>query len=351
VAYPGETPIVTGGSGRKDVVVFRGVDGGSLAGFTVQGNQTAYGCGIRVDGSQNVSLTGNVIRSNHSFGIGIMKSGNVVVSGNELTANDTGVEVEYGLDGNVIRSNYIHDNVTPVDSSRGRDGVNVYYTAGTTSISVNTFEHNGTHVEYYESSNITISGNSMSDGSALESGTDPGGSCRNIRFVRNIITRTNFGEYSDGLILRCASDSLFANNTISSVDKFAFDVIDGTQGVEFGGSVAGLQIENNIIVNCRAFSIDNVLPSSVVIDYNLVWGTSSADYGQYMAYVNGRGNTSSLDTFRSWTGYQAHGLQVDPKFADSDMHLSAQSPAIDMGAILPGVSYTGVAPDLGCWER
>ena len=351
LAYSGETPIVNGGAGRTDVVVFRGVTSATISGFTIQGNVSTYGCGIHVDGSSGVLISGNLVRNNHSFGIGVFRSGTVRIDANELTANDTGVEIEYGLAGNVVSHNSIHDNQTQVDESRGRDGVNVYYTSGATTISANSFVHNGTHIEYYNSSNITISDNTLRDGSVLESGTDPGGTCRNITFVRNVASRTNFGEYSDGIILRCASDSLFANNTLSGLDTFGFDVVDGTQGIDFGGSIAGLRVVNNIILNGRAFSIDNTLPASVVIDRNLSWGTSSALYADYVAYVAGRGNTGSLATFRSWTGYQANGLQADPKLADAAFHLSAGSPAIDRGAILPGIAYTGSAPDLGCWER
>jgi nitrous oxidase accessory protein NosD len=322
-----------------------------VVGLTIEGNLTRYGSGIEVGHSTGVTITRNLIRANHSFGVFVDNSGDVLIATNEITANDTGVEVEYGLAGTAITDNYIHDNLTNVDSSRGKDGVNVYYTTGATTITDNYFGHNGTHVEYYASSNITISENTMRDGSVLESGTDKGGSCRNIRFVRNVADRTDFGVYADGLILRCAANSLIANNTLSSLDMFAFDVVDGTKGVAFGGSIAGLVIENNIVVKGRAFSIDNKLPAGVVIDRNLVWGTSRARFGTFVAYVAGRGNTGRLAEFTGWTGYQAHGITADPKFSDDLYNLSPSSPAIDRGARLAGIAYSGVAPDLGRWER
>jgi parallel beta-helix repeat protein len=350
LAYKGASPIVHGSPGRSDTIRFDGVSGGSLIGFTVEGNATRYGAGVDIRDSLNIDLVNNVIRDNHSFGILIQGSRGVRVVNNDISGNDTGVEVEHGLDGTAIERNRIHDNVTAVDSSRGADGVNIYYTTGSTSVTGNEFVGNGTHIEYYESSNLTISGNSMVNGSVLESGTDPGGSCRNITFVWNVAYRTDFERFADGLILRCAASSLVANNTLSSLDMFGFDVIDGTKGVEFGGSIAGLKIENNIVVHGRAFSIDNRLPASVVIDYNLVWGTSGAEYGTWLAYVAARGNTKELAQFRQWTGYQKHGLVANPVFADGKFHLAATSPAIGRGNPIPGLLYSGPRPNIGAMD-
>ena len=63
------------------------------------------------------------------------------------------------------------------------------------------------------------------------------------------------------------------------------------QAGAFGGSVDGLRVVNNILVNDRAYSIDNELPRSVVIDFNLVFnqGTEAA-HGEFLAYVAGHGN-------------------------------------------------------------
>ena len=181
-------------------------------------------------------------------------------------------------------------------------------------------------------------------------GTD-GTACSRITFARNVA----FGPGSvpretQGLILRCASSSLFANNTFDGIDTFAFYV--STSGA-YAGSIAGLRIENNIVVRGRAYSL-GARPTSVVIDYNLaLQGGSTADYANHLAFVEGRGNTDSLAEFRAWTGYDTHGIQADPRFVDRAAHdyrLRTGSPAIDRGAVVLTDTVLGAAPDIGRFE-
>ena len=147
---------------------------------------------------------------------------------------------------------------------------------------------------------------------------------------------------------------LVANNTLDGFDQFAFDIVDGTLGTAYGGSIAGLRIVNNIAVGGRAFSIDSALPASVSIDYNLVDTTgSSAQYGQYVAYTKSGGNFKTLAEFVAATGYQQHGLQADAGFVNrggGDYRLAAGSAAVDRGAAVLGGEVKGAAPDLGCFE-
>ena len=94
------------------------------------------------------------------------------------------------------------------------------------------------------------------------------------------------------------------------------------------------------------------MPASVVIDNNLVSYTD----GARLASVAGTGTTTSLDTFRSWTGYELDGIRADPRYMDvtaNDYRLRPDSPALDVGEIVPGVSdtYSGAGPDLGYHER
>jgi hypothetical protein len=46
-------------------------------------------------------------------------------------------------------------------------------------------------------------------------------------------------------------------------------------------------------------------------------------------------------------------LGVNPQFvnaAGADFHLKANSPAIDAGVVISGLSFKGAAPDLGAFE-
>ena len=73
------------------------------------------------------------------------------------------------------------------------------------------------------------------------------------------------------------------------------------------------------------------LPSTVTIDYNLVWNAS----GGSLVYVVGKGSTSSFSTLKSWIGRMSHGIQADPKFMNLSTHdyrLAVGSPAVNHAA-------------------
>ncbi|MCV0403324.1 MAG: right-handed parallel beta-helix repeat-containing protein [Chloroflexi bacterium] len=352
-AYPGEVVVVADGT-RDDVIKFDGVSGGQINGLIVQGSVIQYGSGIKIKESSGVSVIGSTVRNNKTFGIVVVRSTSVRLEANDVYGNANGIEERYA-DKLVITGNKIHDNTTPVDSGRGAQGINFYKSTGSVTVTGNSLWNNGTHFEVYGASNLLISGNVTWNGQIMETGTD-GPPCDNNRYIRNIGYRgAGFNGIANGMILRCASNNLIAHNTLQGFDQFAFDVVDGTQGVAYGGSIAGLRIVNNIAVGGRAFSIDNTLPASVVIDHNLVYNVgSTAVYGHHLAYVAGKGNTSSLDTFRSWTGQMANGIFADPRFVDGanrDYRLRADSPAIDRGQVVLSDGMTGAAPDLGRYER
>jgi parallel beta-helix repeat protein len=352
-AYPGESVAVSG------QIMVRGVTSAEISGFTIRDVMTAHKGGLEVEQSSGVLVKNNMLRDN-SFGLKLKYATDTIVEDNDFTANASGIEVHYAGEGIVIRRNRIYENTRYLDTSRSATAINFYRTTGQTHFTDNLVWGNqmddfstGVGVEIYAASNIAITGNVFWDnGDLVETGTKNGVPCDNITFTRNVAFRTEGSEHK-GLILRCASNSLIAHNTLVGLDKFAFGVSHrhGT----YGDSVEGLRIVNNVVVDGRAYSIDNALPDSVIIDHNLAYttSTSTAQYGRHLAYVFDRGNTKSLDTFRSWTGYEANGLSAEPLFQDAaarDYRLRAGSPAIDRGLILPDVEYTGLAPDLGRYE-
>lgn len=351
-AYQGEAPVVRD-STRSDVIEFEGVTSGTLRGLVVEGSTTQYGSGIKVDESSGVSVHDATVRANKTFGIVVVRSSGVVIEGNVITGNAAGIEERYAED-LVIRNNRIHGNTAPVDGGRGAQGINLYKSTGRVTIAGNQLWNNGTHFEVYGASNLHISDNVTWDGQIMETGTD-GPPCDGITFVRNVGYRgKGFKDSTNGIILRCASNSLFAHNTLDGFDKFAIDVVDGTTGVAYGGSIAGLRILNNIAVGGRAFSIDSPLPASVVIDHNLVYNVgSTAGYGQYLAYVKWHGNVKTHEEFQTVTGYQTNGVFGDPRFLDGparDYRLRTDSPAVDRGAKVLASGFNGSAPDIGRFE-
>jgi parallel beta-helix repeat protein len=334
----------------KDVIKFVGVSGGGIDGLDVTASRTQYGSGVMIDGSTGVRVERSRIHDGRTFGLVVARSTHVLVADNDIYGNADGIEERYSSD-LTIRANRIHGNLAEVDAGRGQQGINFYKSTGTVTIESNTLWDNGTHFEVYGASGLVFRDNVTHDGQVMETGTD-GPPCADNVFVRNIAYRGH--RRSSGMILRCARSMLVAHNVFDGFDEFAFDVIDGLRGVQYGGSVERLRIVNNIVVRGRAYSIDNALPSSVVIDHNLVAPNGSeASYGRYVAFVAGHGNATTLTEFSRWTGYDRHGLAAPARFVGRSRHdyrLTARSPAIDQGLVVLDEPFLGSAPDLGRYE-
>jgi parallel beta-helix repeat protein len=359
LGYPGETAIISGDGVEQHTIMIRNTSDVSIRSLTIQDNPIVYGTGIHVENSHDILISSNLIQSNQGFGVVLKDVVGVIVEYNEITDNANGIEVRYGSDGVVLRDNQVHNNHRRVDSGRAAIGINFYYTTGPVYATGNwvwenyligASEREGAAFEVYAATNVTISGNVIWDNETiLETGTDNDKTlCANITFTRNIAVR---GIRQQGLILRCAADSLVTHNTFIGLDNFVFD-LSHYKG-EYGASIEGLQILNNIALNGRVYAIETELPASVVIDYNLIYNPGSdSDYGEYLAYVEGFGNTNLFSEFQNWTGYEAHGVNSDPLFVDQpngDYHLTETSPAIDQGLPL-GDPFQGSAPDLGRYE-
>lgn len=352
--YSGERVAVTD-SGRDDIIQFSGVSSGSVRGLVVRGSTAQYGSGIKIKDSSGVTVRASTIRDNRTFGIVIVRSSRVRIVNNRILRNADGIEERYAGDGVVIANNRIHHNTKMVDSGRGKEGINFYKSTGSVLVKNNRLWSNGTHFEIYGASNLRFVRNTMWNGQVMETGTD-GPACNNNRFLRNVAYKGSGyqGGETNGMILRCASHNLVAHNTLDGFDLFALDIVDGSKGVAYGGSIAGLRVVNNIFVGGRAYSIDSALPSSVQIDYNLLYNVGSgAVYGNHLAYMKNVGQFDSISAFRSATGYERHGRFGNPRFANwagHDYELRSSSPAIDRGLVVLSGSYSGSKPDLGRFE-
>ncbi len=344
---PGAVVRVQGGG--ADVVEFANVRGGGLRRVRVTGSNVQYGSAIKVTGSQAVSVRNVVAQGSRTFGIVVVDSGRVQIRGSDIFGNASGIE-ERRARNLLISGNRIHNNLKPVDSGRGSEGITFYKSNDPVRVIGNGFWRNRTHLEVYGASRLMIRANRFRGGEVMETGTD-GPPCGGNRFVRNIAVRGSVS--ADGLILRCARNMIVAHNVLDGFDDFALYIVNGLKGVAYGGSIAGLRVEDNIIVGGRAYSLGRALPPSVILDYNLLnHGGSAAAYGQYAAYVEGRGNADTLREFRRWTGYERHGVAGPPRFVrpGANFHLRSGSPAIDAGIKVLGDSYRGAAPDIGRYE-
>ena len=369
-AWPGDpAPVVDGALDlRSDVILLRAVHDVRIRGLTVTGAAGGdfKGSGIRVEnGSARVELSANLVTANDAAGIVVADSTQVLVADNELSHDAAGVRLIDAGEGSVVRGNAIHhmdrmlrDTPAPNDDAGG-DGVSLEHTTGTVMVTGNRLWANrarstdygwdGGAFSIYGASHVRIEGNEVWDNeNVLETGTDPGVPCADNRFVRNIATGRATEGRAAGLYLRCAEGMLVAHNTLRELD-FGFAV--GPDSVTYSGSVAGLQVVNNI-VDLKAnggtlFGFFLPLPSDVVIDHDLLRTSGTvARWGDEVI--------TDLPALVTRSGFEADGAWGDPRFrGPDDATLQAGSPAIDAALPIPGLNDAalGAGPDQGALER
>jgi parallel beta-helix repeat protein len=365
--FPGETAVLRGGA--RDLVRFSHVHSGAVRHLVLRDAPEIGGSGVIVASSSNVDIEDDVLRDNRSYGVRTWNSTDVRIANNDIFGNDTGVQISYASSGVVVADNLVHDNdrmiVNTADvygDDHGAVGIVFLKTSGPTLATGNRvwgnraashdYGQDGGAFEVYGASDVTISENVAWDNKdVLETGTS-GPPCARLSFVRNLAYgASTLAGWSRGLILACASDALVANNTLDGFDVSAVSVVQDP-GNLYLGSVGGLVVENNVLVSDGApvYHLSHV-PDTVRIDRNLIWNRA----GRSIAWIAGRGSTSSWATFRAWTGFEATGLNVDPEFdpaAGTNRRPLRTSPAIDRGVRIPGLTegYLGRGPDLGRWE-
>jgi len=371
--YPGETAVVDGHDAATWVINLSGVTNVRIDGLTVQGGYAdgQDGGGILAVNSSNISVRNSILRNNKAFGIRTYNSTYVVIDSNDIEHNATGVRIDRAGEGVQVTNNLIHDNDRMmVNTPGGGDdvgaiGVGITRTTGHAVISGNRiwgnrapsydFGWDGGAFDIYAASNWTATNNVTWDNeNVFESGTDSAKTpCDNNAFTRNLnYAATSVGR-TYGMILRCGSNMLVANNTFVGMQNFVFALSDNKGS--WGGSIAGLRLVNNVISTSSAevFRLETTLPGTVQIDYNLVdvSGTSVVAAG-----VPDHGSTTSVSAFQSWTGYESHGIQGNPGFVDptsARFGLLPDSLAVDDAVAIGGITddYVGRGPDLGYAER
>lgn len=359
-------PVIRHAGQGSNVIELKRVHDVVLDGMTVTGAPSQWGSGVRIDAGSAIRVVRMTLVRNRSYGIKVKDSRDVQITKSRITRNETGVEISHDGEGVVIADNDIfrNDRLIVNDSKpgndRGANGTVFHKTTGHVRVIGNRiwgnrgpshdWVHDGGAFEVYAASNLEIAENVVWDNeNVMETGTDGSGPCANNRFFRNV-AYAGGRLPSGGMILRCASDMLVANNTLAGLDRFAFDVTATDR--RYGGSVERLRIVNNVASSPdRVYSIDSALPATVQIDNNLAFNPK----GGWLGYVAGHGNTRDLAVFTAWSGYERAGLAADPLFMDAarhDFRLSPGSPALDRGLTVPGVTdrAQGARPDLGRWE-
>jgi len=372
VAYPGEQPVIDGArNSALYTVVLDNVANVELRGLVIQGGHgvAQSGGGILVGSSSAVVIDDNTVRDNSAFGVRVLDSQDVVVANNDVSGNGNGIRIAGEGEGTVVRDNQVHDNdVMMVNTPDikgddvGGEAISLVHSTGHVLVTGNTiwgnravsydYGYDGGAFSIYASSNWTITGNTTwNNRNILETGTDANKTpCANNTFTRNLNYGATTVDMTVGMVLRCASNMLVANNTFAGLQGFVFDLSSGSGA--FGGSIDGLRILNNVasISDGDIYKIETPLPEGVVLDYNLMNDTAPAPFADVMGT-----DYHTLASFAASIGQEAHGIAADPLFvfaAAHDYHLAAASPAIDSGMILLGITdgFTGKAPDRGYAE-
>jgi hypothetical protein len=366
----GEQVVLDGNSNTLNVVRISRAHDIVIRGLVIKDARAdKSGAGIRVDqGSYRITIAGNVLRHNRSYGVSIVDSTHVTVRDNDIRYNAEGVFILRDGQGVAVVGNRIHhQNKMVVATEGGHDdhggvGVSLVYTTGRVLVAGNRvwanrapspdWGYDGGAFEIYGASNARIEKNRIwNNRMVIETGSS-GPACQDNQFVRNIAFGATTRDVSKGLVLRCAEDMLIANNTFDRLDQFVFDLKNG--GTNHSTSLRGLRILNNIAVmrQGKIYGIESAMPSSVVVNYNLVRHLNDGVIGS----VVGKGSTSSLSTFRRWTGFESHGMDANPRFVNAserNYHLRSLSRAVDAGYFIASVTsgLTGAAPDIGRFER
>jgi hypothetical protein len=214
------------------------------------------------------------------------------------------------------------------------------------------YGYDGGAFSVFAASNWTIRANTTWDNrNIFESGTDANHTpCDGGFFVRNLNYAATSVDRTVGMVLRCASNTLVANNTFVGMQYFVFDLSNNTGN--FGGSIDGLKILNNVvsITTGNMYRLESAIPATVVLDYNLYLDSATDKFASTVA--------ATYQTFAAFsvaTGFDAHGIAADPQFVDAssnNFHLGAGSPAVDSGTVIATVTdgFNGAAPDRGYAE-
>ncbi len=371
---PGEVIIDGRLGGRRDTIdIWSSAAYIDLAGLTITGSSGSRSAGILVSGVTRgpISIRDSRLTENSGYGILVEDSRDISIVRVELDHDETGVEIDRDGAGVVISDSLIHDNdrlirSTPrlVDSNddTGASGVSLVRTTGPIVVERNRiwadrapssdYGWDGSAFEIFAASGVTIQDNIAWDNeNVLETGTDGSAPCAGNTFARNVAWGAATAGRARGIILRCGSGMLLANDTLVDLDDYA--LMMGTDSGIFSGSIDGARVVNVLLVEFDQgvpVLISDPLPADVSIDHVLVWSDVGA-----IAQLPGPRPIGSLSALQGMTGQFTASLSVPPRFVDRaahDFRLLAGSPAIDSGTDVPGVTdaWDGPTPDMGAYE-
>jgi parallel beta-helix repeat protein len=338
-AYPGDTVTIEGASlilpewnGLFDILgkAYIRVSGLRI----MNAGPTPHNPGIQVDHSTHIVVENNYVYHTSDSGIAVWNSGHVIVDGNEVEGACYGGFNESisvgGTDTFEVRSNHVHHSQ--------KEGIDAKDGSANGMVFGNEVDHTdsvGIYVDAWDKHtyNIEVFQNVVHDvsGSGIELASEQGGLLEGVRVYNNL-------AYDNAVVGLSLSTCCIATHPVSGIQIVNNTFYRNGRDPWGGGiflenvQVQGVVVRNNICSQNLLFQIvaaAGAPAGSVTIDYNLI------------------------DGFRGEEGetYGDHHVEGDPRFANpaaGDLHLQADSPAIDQGTVTgtPATDYDGQArPD------
>lgn len=279
-------------------IKFVGVQYIVLDGFLIDGTNFVGNALIELaGGANNITIQNNEIRN---------------MPYNDTSSGGAGIESDDNTPtNNIIRNNKIHDigiAGRPDPSSGLIHGI--YLHSGNNLVEGNDIYHN----EAYGIQLYNAYAGQFANGNVL----------RNNRVYDNV---------RFGILLDAGDSSVAYNNIVYN---------NGRHGIQIGGYSnvqTNLQAYNNTMYNnasnCIQVGSQYTGPSNTIIRNNICYQNG----GDFIGHSNDSNSIIDHNLFG-----------VNPLFVNAsaaDFRLQAGSPAIGVGVVMPGVTYTGSAPDLG----
>jgi parallel beta-helix repeat protein len=313
--------------------------------------------GINLEGADYVTIDGFTVNNMPRTGIRSVTNHHVIIRNNHLDLNE-----KWGILTGFSDDLLIENNVAT--RSKVEHGIYVSNSGDRPTIRSNTIwgnRANGIHMN----GDASLGGDGIISGALVENNVIydnglGGGSGINGDGVQNSVFRNNllYDNHASGISLYRidggggSSGNLVVNNTIvqASNGRWALNIQSGS---------TGNTVRNNILYNHHSFrgSIDisaDSLPG-FTSDYNVVMNRFT---------TNGGNSVQTLAQWQASTGQDTHSIIATPSQlfvnpAGGDYHLSATSPAIDVGTTqhAPAVDFEGTARpsgagiDIGADER
>lgn len=358
ITFQSETPR---GAAITTGVDLSNVDYVHLEGFDVT-NTVSGANGIQIQGyystahGRGIEVVGNYVHDANGHAVWACNVTDLLVENNEMYNNYHDGVIVTGANKNsqniTIRGNYIHYN--------GQDGVHV---EGVNSVIENNRIGNQFHTAQHQDGieiygpvdGMIIRNNLIWDTTQNIYLSAEESYIRNVQILGNVVwSQGNRSAGPKGMFIlgniADVTNCRVEGNTIA----YCANTVTDSYAQDSSCYLSGVTIRNNIFYMCDlTLSLNN----PITLDYNLHY-----DPGYFNLVYYGGTYYTSLTALRNATGLSANSIQADPLLVNPaalDFHLTTNSPAIDKGITVSGLTVDpdgnarpqGAGYDIGAYEK